>query len=365
MKTTNGLNFFLLFVGVIVLTLGLSISTQSLIAGLYTAPLSNPATCTSGNPGCGAPLSLSSNLVQTLQGSIWVVNSAYPTSPYGLIVGSGNVGIGISSPSATLDVVGNIKVTQGITIGNSTLTTAGTIRWTGTALEVYTGSSWLNFITPQTRTYTCSARPGSNTEWNTVSSYTQTWTGSAWSPADDATTEYNATADMASCRYTCVSGYTWSGSACIPLSIGLAHQGGKIAYLSGFNSGLIAALSDQSTAAAWGCSGTAISGADGTAIGTGNQNTIDIMAGCATAGIAARLCRGVTINGYTDWYLPSKDELNQLYINRVAIGGFTTNYYWSSSEYDANYAWSQYFYDGFQGYYIKSNAYYVRCVRAF
>ncbi len=104
MKTTNGLNFFLLFVGVIVLTLGLSISTQSLIAGLYTAPLSNPATCTSGNPGCGAPLSLSSNLVQTLQGSIWVVNSAYPTSPYGLIVEQGKVGIGTTGPGTKLEV---------------------------------------------------------------------------------------------------------------------------------------------------------------------------------------------------------------------------------------------------------------------
>ncbi|MEI6596822.1 MAG: prepilin-type N-terminal cleavage/methylation domain-containing protein [bacterium] len=66
-----------------------------------------------------------------------------------------------------------------------------------------------------TQTYTCSAKPATGTDWNTVSSYNQTWNGSAWLPADDSTTEYNATADTASCRYTCASGYHWSGSTCV------------------------------------------------------------------------------------------------------------------------------------------------------
>jgi hypothetical protein len=93
---------------------------------------------------------------------------------------------------------------------------------------------------------------------------------------------------------------------------------------------------------------------------------IDIMAGCATAGIAARLCGDLVLNGYSDWYLPSKDELNKLYLNKVAIGGITGNYYWSSSEYDANSAFYQQFTGGYQTYQSKSlGAIGARAIRAF
>lgn len=115
---------------------------------------------------------------------------------------------------------------------------------------------------------------------------------------------------------------------------------------------------------------TEVSGADGTAIGTGEQNTADIVAqsGNVAATSAAKYCSDLVSGGKSDWFLPSKDELNQMYVNRIAVGDFSTDYnslYWSSSESDANFACLQDFYDGYQTDGLKPNPLYVRPVRAF
>lgn len=152
-------------------------------------------------------------------------------------------------------------------------------------------------------------------------------------------------------------------------TIGQSALGGVIAYINGGGStgtsGLVATAADISSGAPWGCGGTSIPGANGTALGTGDANTIAIMADCPTAGIAARLCGDLTEGGYSDWYLPSKDELNALYTNRVAIGGFTELRYWSSTEDDLNKAWA---YNFFIGVHISTNknfGSYVRAIRSF
>ena len=115
----------------------------------------------------------------------------------------------------------------------------------------------------------------------------------------------------------------------------------------------------------WGCSGVGISGADGTAIGTGEQNTLDIVAGCADTDSAAYMCDTATINGYSDWCLPSKDELLEMYTNKVSIGGFSNNWYWSSSEGFTNTSWFVYFGNGNTGYGTKSSPYKVRPIRVY
>lgn len=151
----------------------------------------------------------------------------------------------------------------------------------------------------------------------------------------------------------------------IPFTCGLSYQGGIIFFIDEVGDhGLIAATSDQSIGTPWGCVGTLIGGT-GISIGMGQANTTAIVNGCSTAGIAAQICDALVLNGYSDWFLPSKDELNQMYIQRNVIGGFSNNPYWSSSEYNANLAWNQYLNDGALYGSNKTNVYSVRAIRAF
>ena len=159
-------------------------------------------------------------------------------------------------------------------------------------------------------------------------------------------------------------------------SIGDSLEGGKVAYIlqsgdTGYDSnyikGIIVATSNQSTGIQWYNGSFTTTSATGTAIGTGLSNTDAIIAsqGATSTNYAAGLARAYTGGGYSDWYLPSKDELNQLYINRVAIGGFTSAFYWSSTEATQFFSWRQNLNDGTQDTLGKSGAYYVRAVRNF
>lgn len=91
---------------------------------------------------------------------------------------------------------------------------------------------------------------------------------------------------------------------------------------------------------------------------------------------ARSICAELIIGDYSDWFLPSKDELNKMYINLKSgtdensitytpVGGFADDHYWSSTEYDAFNAWSQYFPNGNQLDYFKNLTISVRAARAF
>ncbi len=150
-------------------------------------------------------------------------------------------------------------------------------------------------------------------------------------------------------------------------------QPGDPGYVEGEQHGLVAAVSDQSSGAKWGCWGTTIGGT-GTGIGSGAPNTAAIVGGCGEVGIAARICNDLDLNGYSDWFLPSKDELNRMYQNRstinataVAHGGsnFASTHYWSSSESASDTAHCQDFSNGWQVLGSKNNSLRVRAIRTF
>ena len=159
--------------------------------------------------------------------------------------------------------------------------------------------------------------------------------------------------------------------------LGATYGGGKIfyifqpgdpGYVAGESHGLIAAVSDQ-TASQWGCWGSNIGGLS-ELLGAGGANTNVIIANCGQANIAAIRAIAVTDGGYTDWYLPSKNELYQLYLNRSIVGGFgvLTNLYWSSSQAtwsQSTDAYYQNFTNGGIGLFDKNTTMGVRAIRKF
>ncbi|MEQ1745971.1 MAG: DUF1566 domain-containing protein [Saprospiraceae bacterium] len=165
-------------------------------------------------------------------------------------------------------------------------------------------------------------------------------------------------------------GLLWQHVSGSVRQVGEEYAGGIIFYVDAKGQhGLVAALSDQSTGAVWGCSGTPMTHAFGTKRGCGEANTASIVDkdSCATAGIAAILCDELVLNGYSDWFLPSKDELDLMYDNlkAVSLGGFNNSSYWSSSSVSGTNAWAQNFNGGAQTSSTKTSSFRVRAVRRF
>lgn len=167
----------------------------------------------------------------------------------------------------------------------------------------------------------------------------------------------------------------------LPLNVGTSVFGGVIAYIFGpSDPGYVAnethgiiALPYDIGSGPFGCNND-IGGANGTAIGAGLQNTIDNVNSCTFCnctnlsgiGGAAIACYNLDANGFIDWFLPSRDELNILYLNRNIIGGFLSDTYWSSTEYvNPSSGYSKFFGNGNGGGTGKTALLRVRPIRYF
>lgn len=138
--------------------------------------------------------------------------------------------------------------------------------------------------------------------------------------------------------------------------------------------GMICSTYDQTSDANWSCSNADVVDAMGTAIGTGYQNTMAILEGCADSFTGAYKCNHYSDGGFTDWYLPSRDELMELYNHKdiisatsISKGGLplSNSYYWSSSQASLENAYAIYFNDGTVVAKTKAFTENVRAVRKF
>lgn len=132
---------------------------------------------------------------------------------------------------------------------------------------------------------------------------------------------------------------TFNTTSNAPYTIGLPGPGnGYVFYDKGFYSNnwryLEAAPYDQSTSISWGCNGTNLLNTNFYGVGDGFNNTSAILLGCTSTNIAAYLCDTLFLNGQSDWFLPSLDEIDLMHANLHVgnIGNFANAYYWTSSQ---------------------------------
>ncbi|MFH0840690.1 MAG: DUF1566 domain-containing protein [bacterium] len=146
-------------------------------------------------------------------------------------------------------------------------------------------------------------------------------------------------------------------------------ESGDSGYVAGETHGIISALSDVTTypgdQVAWTNASNVLLGTS-TAIGTGQANTNLIINQSGHTISGAKRCNDATTNGYSDWYLPSKATLAEIYALRATIGNFSNYYYWSSSENASYDAWCLHFQNGtFVELSKTAQTNLVRCVRSF
>lgn len=339
-NTTNGTHLFL------------NSSTRNTDGGINTATLRNDA----------------GNLRLQAAGAIGLT----------ILSSSGRVGVNNLTPTETLDIVGktkttNLQVTTGAGTGKIlTSDASGNATWenntipTSTVAGLLLTSNASGIPTWQSNTLPTATLAGqiltSNTSGNatwennsmpagTANGQMLYWNGTAWLTVPPGTQDQTLT--------FCSGKPSW-GPCPLVLTIGQNYLGGNIAYLDASGQhGLIVGPLSNTFSAPWGCE--VITGASST---NGALNTDAIVAACS-GNSAARVCSDLVSGGYSDWYLPSLQELALIYPNKAALG-FVNDVYWTSKESTINtQAWYIQFANGLQGTTTKGGSFKFRPIRSF
>ena len=366
-----------------------------------------------GNAATATTAITAGNITATSNNTLTTLSSLTSVGVLNSATVNGKVIIGATSEVSVSAVLEASSTTQGFLPPRMTITQRSVIASPAQGLMIYctncgtygepqyyNGAAWLNFagnasakaipiVTPTigTYTYTGSAQgPSEATNTGTGTTYTYSYSGTVSTTYSSSATKPIEVGDYAVIASVSADGnYEAASSSATAfrilniLSVGDDYQGGKIAYIlvdgdPGYDAttphGLIAATEDQGSGVRWYNGSYTTTGATGTIIGTGlsNTNTIITSQGPTSTNYAAGLARAYTGGGFTDWYLPSINELGKLYLNRVLIGGFIFNSntnYWSSTEESVFFSFYFDFSNGVPTYNIKNDIYRVRAIRVF
>ncbi|MDR3342977.1 MAG: fibronectin type III domain-containing protein [Treponema sp.] len=302
------------------------------------------------------------SLIQSTSDTSYTDTGLSPDSTYyykvSVVDSEGKEGSRSEATSATTQPIVSIPVNVTATAASSS---SITISWTAiggvTGYKVYrsitSGGTYSLIRSLGSNTYTDTGLPANTSYYYTVSAVNAKGTESRQSGAVSATTQPGG------------------GTGYAVGSVGPA--GGYIFYDKGDTSGgwryLEAAPAGTEFTAQWGAYNNNVQNTN-LAIGTGKQNTETILIFLQSTGEfgrAAQRCDSLSFEGYSDWFLPSLGEVYLMWENlkQKGLGGFSNEWYWSSSQSSDMYSWYLPFSDGTQATTYKSSSILIRAVRAF
>jgi hypothetical protein len=314
-------------------------------------------------PDCNSSESYSIDAVEGATNYTWTV-------PTGASISSGQGTTSISVSFGTLS--GNVSVRAENSCGNSAYTDLavtigspaqpGTISGENVVCPNETGVMYIIDAVPGTDYYVWTVPPGATYTQST----TRIWVDFGTQGGDITVYAVN----------NCGVGVERIKSVGISFDLGCPFQGGLMFYQDDNPPGgsstdtvwLVSTEADQGQTE-WGCLGLDIDDAEWTDVLWGDTNTYYILQECAQNNIAARICDELSLNGYDDWFLPSVDEMDYMYLNLYlsGLGDFIDGHgakYWTSTQADGEGAYNYSFSAGGYDTYAKNYPYnLVRCVR--